>query len=109
MKTLKIAGDLEYQVGKNAVENWKLLDEAKPKNIFFHLSSFPSCYVILKCESDPDMEIIKECALACKENTKYKNLKDIKVDYTTCDNVIKGEKVGEVYYCSNRKVKQIKI
>jgi predicted ribosome quality control (RQC) complex YloA/Tae2 family protein len=109
MKTIRITENLQCAIGKNAVENWQLLDDSKPEHIFFHLASFPSCYVILKCDSDPGVDIIKECAVLCKENTKYKNLKDVKVDYTTCNNVKKGDKVGEVYYSSNRKVNQIKI
>jgi predicted ribosome quality control (RQC) complex YloA/Tae2 family protein len=109
MKTVQITENLQCAIGKNASENWQLLDESKPQHIFFHLASFPSCYVILKCDSAPDGDIIKECARLCKENTKYKNLNDVKVDYTTCNNVKKGDKVGEVYFCSNRKVNQIKI
>ena len=109
MKTVQITENLQCRIGKNAIENWQLLDESKPEYMFFHLAYFPSCYVILKCNSDPGGDIIKECALICKENTKYKNLKDIKVDYTRCDNVIKGGNVGEVYYRSTRKVNQIKI
>ena len=55
------------------------------------------------------MYIIEQVALNCKLNTKYKNLKNIKVDYTLCDNVEKGEFVGELIYKSNRKVLSIKV
>ena len=109
MKILKITENFQCKIGKNAQENWQLLEKSSATDIFFHLSSFPSCYVILETSVVPSDDVIRQCALLCKENTKYKNLKDIKVDYTPCNNVIKGEKVGEVYYCSNRKVKQVKI
>lgn len=98
-------------VGANAKENWKLLEESNPTDILFHLHSFPSCYVILKNDNNeiPEMDIIKQTAIICRQNTKYKNLKDIKVDYTFCKNVEKGEVVGELVYKSNKKVLCVKI
>jgi predicted ribosome quality control (RQC) complex YloA/Tae2 family protein len=107
MKTVTLYNSV-YQcfVGSNAKENWQLLSESVLTDILFHLHSFPSCYVILKNENEafPEMDIIKEAAIICKTNTKYKNLKDIKVDYTFCRNIEKGEKVGELIYKSNKKV-----
>jgi hypothetical protein len=47
-------------------------------------------------------------AKLCKANTKYKN-QNLYVDYTTCDNVIKGENIGEIVYKRNKKVKKIKL
>ena len=48
-------------------------------------------------------------ALLCKNNTKYRNVPNIKVDYCRCSNLIKGDKVGEVIFKSKRQVTQIKI
>ena len=103
--------DKQCFVGTNAKENWKLLEESISTDIVFHLHSFPSCYVVLKNENDefPDIDIIKQSAIICKTNTKYKNLKDIKVDYTFSKNIEKGENVGEMIYKSNKKVLSIKI
>ena len=103
--------DYQCFVGTNAKENWKLLEESNPTDILFHLHSFPSCYVILKnvINEFPEMDIIKQLAVICKTNTKYKNLKDIKVDYTFCRNIEKGENVGEMIYKSNNKVLCVKI
>lgn len=112
MKTI-ILDNSDYQcfVGSNAKENWQLLSESNPTDIIFHLHSFPSCYVILKNDSDtfPNSDIIQETAIICKTNTKYKNLKNIKVDYTFCRNVEKGNVVGEMIYKSNKKVFCVKI
>jgi predicted ribosome quality control (RQC) complex YloA/Tae2 family protein len=111
MKELFI-NNIKCKIGNNAEENWKILDESKENYIFFHLSSFPSCYVILEIENEIKNifelnKIIEQTALQCKLNTKYKNLKHIKVDYCPVSNVIKGDKIGEVYYKSNKKVKNI--
>ena len=108
MKSIEVHGIL-CKIGGNAIENWELLEKAKENNLLFHLTSFPSCYVIYESvnEDDISLEIIRECAILCKNNTKYRNLKNIKVDYTTCSNVIKGDKIGEIIYKKNKKVKKI--
>ena len=97
------------KLGENADENWRMFDASNSTHLFLHLSSFPSGYFIIQCDDTPLMEEISEAALICKQNTKFRNLKNIKVDYTTCDNLKKGKVVGEVQFISNRKVKQIKI
>lgn len=107
MKDIDIDGT-NCKIGENAKENWYLLDNAKDNFLFLHLSSFPSCYVIIEHDS-PNKEIIEKAAILCKNNTKYKNLRDIKVDYTLCSNVIKTDKVGEVIFKSNKKVNKIKV
>lgn len=106
--------NIKCKIGNNAQENWNLLEMASDNHLFFHLSSFPSCYVILELEDEiKDFfilnKILEKAALECKLNTKYKNLKNIKVDYCLVSNVIKGDILGEVYYKSNRKIKNIMV
>jgi len=96
-------------IGKNATENWRILQEAHPNHLFFHLTSFPSCYVILQTEEKVDSAILTRCARVCLENTKLRNAKNIYVDFTPVHNVQKGEQLGEIYYLSSRKVGQIKV
>ena len=94
--------------GTSAEENWKLLEDSKPKHYFFHLSSFPSGYIILKCDDKKvKLSVLKHCAKLCQEGTKYKKLQNLKVDYCLCSNVIKGDNVGEAVFKSNRRVAKI--
>lgn len=95
------------KLGQTAKENWKLLDEAKQTYYFFHLSSFPSGYAILEIDDEINESSILWAAEICKMGTKYKNLKNLKVDYCRCDNLIKGCREGEVIFKSLRKVKNI--
>jgi predicted ribosome quality control (RQC) complex YloA/Tae2 family protein len=108
MKTYNIQ-NIICKLGQNSKENWNLLDSYcnEPKFLFFHLSSFPSGYLIIECNEHPSLSIIKSAADICRNGTKYKKIKNIKVDYTTLDNVKKGCYVGEILYKSNRKVNQI--
>ena len=95
-------------IGQNAIENWSLLDISEENDLFFHLTSFPSCYVIIKTQKITK-EIIEKGALLCKENTKYKNLRNIYIDYTYVSNVEKGDIVGEIIYKRKKLVKKIKL
>ena len=96
---------MTFIIGKHAKHNWEILDNASPDDYFFHLSSFPSPYVIFT--SIPTRQDIIQGAQLCREHSKYKNFKNVKVDYCPCSNLKKGNKTGEVVYIS--KVKQIKI
>lgn len=92
-------------IGKNAQENWDIID-FDSDDIWLHLNSFPSCHVIIK-DNDPDIETITYAAKLCRDNTKYKNLKNLKVCYTKCNNLNKGKDPGSVTYKSKRKVNTI--
>lgn len=107
MKTFRYENFI-CKLGESAKENWSLLDSAEKHHIFFHLSSFPSGYVILECDEEISTDMLQTSAQICKEGTKYRNLRNLKVDYCRCDNLEKGTKVGEVIFKSNKKVNKIK-
>ena len=104
----KTIGEYECARGQNASENWALLSGAEQDHYWFHLSSFPSGYVVLR-KSDPTTDEIREAAEFCLEGTKQKGMRNVYVDYTTCGNVVRGEKPGEARFKSNRKVRKIKL
>ena len=94
-------------IGQNASENWDIID-FKSDNIWLHLNSFPSCHVIIEDKSPPE-EVINYAAMLCKENTKYRNLKNLKINYTHINNLRKVGKEGTVEFISNRKVSTITV
>ncbi|MBS0627551.1 MAG: hypothetical protein JSS09_05000, partial [Verrucomicrobia bacterium] len=81
MKTV-LVDDMKCTIGTNKEENWILLDNSRPSDLFFHLSSFPSCYVVLSSFGKVSDIIKKQCARLCLEQTKYRNLHDVYVDCT---------------------------
>ena len=96
--------DITYVIGENAQDNWDILDLYKKENnkyIWFHLNSFSSCYVIM-CSTinDIDKSLINDFlyygAELCKNNTKYRNLKNLKIIYTTLNKLSKTDTIGEV-------------
>lgn len=108
MKIFKF-GKFTCKLGETAKENWSLLDIASGGHYFLHLSSFSSGYVILECDDTPSIDMLQIAAKICRDNTKYRNLINLKVDYCRCDNLEKGDKTGVVHFKSNRKVKKIKL
>lgn len=92
-------------IGKNKEDNWKIFSEASNTDMWFHLDKFPSCYVVLKGEHSK--ERIQLAAELCKNNTKYRNLKNVAVIYTEISNLKKGTEIGEVIIKNNKKVKKI--
>lgn len=109
MKTYTITTDDKdyiFYVGENAIENWKMLTHAKQWYYFFHLSSFPSGYGMLVCNNIEDIPriVLKQCARYIIQNSKQRNLRNVKVDCTKYYNVKRGDKVGEVMYKRSRDV-----
>tara|TARA_E500000331_G_C17261827_1_gene715574 strand:+ start:843 stop:1166 length:324 start_codon:yes stop_codon:yes gene_type:complete len=107
MKTITY-NDINIIVGQNSKENWSLLDNTNENYLWFHLRSFPSCFVIIEDEY-PDNLTVLEAATICKEHTKYRNLKNLKINYTPVSNLRKVGKEGTVEFLSNRKVSTISV
>ena len=97
-------------IGKNAKQNWELLDDAIDDNIWLHLNDYPSPYVIIKLS--PNYKIkhkdIKLAGRLCKQYSKYKNLKNIEVCYLKAKYVKKGEHLGEAILLQESKTMNIK-
>lgn len=90
--------DISYVIGENANDNWYILDiysNINNKYVWFHLNSFSSPYVIMLSTNNIE-SYLNYGAYLCKNNTKYKNIKNLKICYTTLNKLKKTEKIGEV-------------
>jgi predicted ribosome quality control (RQC) complex YloA/Tae2 family protein len=114
-----------YKIGKNAKNNFEIIDKSHPEDIWFHLSNDSSCHVIAVMNfdhynsvcnnvNDPEkmnlrysfnideltkkqkLQIIKQGAIICKEYSKRKSDKNVEVLYTNIENVCKTNVVGSV-------------
>lgn len=94
----QINENIEFMIGKNQQDNFKIIDMANPTDLWFHLDDYPSCHVIAKLPeviSKKDlMYIVKRGALLCKQNSNYKSVKDLNIIYTYIKNVKKTDVVG---------------
>ncbi len=105
MKETLFNDETIIKIGSNAKENWQLVDSDESFT-WLHLNSYPSCHVVIETD-EPTQEEIIFAAQLCKENTKYRNLRNLKICYTTCGNLNKGPDEGSVICKSKRKVKHI--
>jgi len=93
-----------YQIGKNALDNWRIWKDASPTATIFHLDSFSSPYVITdKGVDELEKEEILFLAKECLAHSKYKNMYNIKVLYTAKLNTVLGENPGSFIIKSNKK------
>ena len=98
----------EIVIGKDAKDNERIVNESKNCYWWFHLNSFPSSHVVIR-NCDPSYEQIQKAAELCKSNSKFKNVKNIKVVYTQIENIEPCEdSIGSVNIISRRKCKFMK-
>ena len=86
-----------FYVGRNAKENWDLLNRAEPHDMWVHLADRSSPYVIIVGNTQITMDdILYGCDL-CKKYSHKRDYKEnkIKMNYTEIRNVKKGKVVGE--------------
>jgi len=124
MYTEKILSeDKEYliEVGRNAKENWSLIDKSDDDTLWFHVEDKPSCHVFIKLNVCAKLnvyetlnvniphDVIIRGAHLCKLYSKYKNDKKVKIIYTKINNIHKGKDIGSVNIIANKKVNFITI
>lgn len=113
-RKLTIEGENPVNVlmGKNAVENLKLLRQAKAWDLWVHLKDYPSAYAILQKPKDKnvsDQVLIQASQWLVKESIKNKKNMDgakLSVVIVECRHVrpIKGDKLGRVTYHHPREM-----
>lgn len=84
-----------YRLGRNAQENFDLIDDADPDDWWFHLADESSGHCIIdSCTIDKQMIIF--ASRLVKDNSKLKNNKKVKVVYTQVKNITKTKTIGMV-------------
>ena len=116
---------IEYIIGQNASENFKIIDNAQSDAIsdaqddaqsdaseyymWFHIDGYPSCHVICRIPDNLSkkdfLKVIKRGALCCKEHSKYKSEKSVSVIYTALKNVTKTDVIGRVITSNTKSIK----
>jgi predicted ribosome quality control (RQC) complex YloA/Tae2 family protein len=93
------------KIGQNAIDNDNIITEASQTDIWFHLKNFPSCHVIIECSKEfpIDSIMIMHCANLVKQNTKYKNVPNLKVNYIPIKHIQKTNTPGLVIITGKTK------
>jgi len=94
--------DIQYLIGENAKDNFRIIDIANPNDIWFHVEDKPSSHIIALLPADTPLSkkdtqyIIKQGAVLCKQYSKYASEKKLSIIYTNIHNVKKTEIPGSV-------------
>lgn len=107
-----IRSNIDFRLGQNAKENFELIDDSQPQDLWFHIHQVPSTHVVVHIPPDQKYDkkalhkIVIQGALLCKQNSKYRSAKDITIMYTTVEHVEKELKIGTVFV---KKYKTVKV
>jgi predicted ribosome quality control (RQC) complex YloA/Tae2 family protein len=96
-----IKANIEFRVGQNAQDNFDLIDDSGPDDLWFHISKTSSCHVVASIPQNViDKKILKKIAVQgaviCKQHSNYKSERDVHVIYTKIQNLVKTPTVGAV-------------
>lgn len=106
-ETFVIDGEnYSVRIGKNAVDNWEIIDSSNNHDIWFHLDNAPSCHLILSVNDNQkiDRKVIRRCAYLCKINSKSTKSSKTAVIYAPIQQIEKTDKIGQVYVKSSKSV-----
>ena len=96
MPIQELYDDLIFNIGKNAQDNWYLIDHSVAGDIWIHLHNHPSGHVIIeKTKEITDEHILYGCEL-CKEHSKLKHKRGVKCSVLDRKYIKKGKAKGEV-------------
>ena len=90
--------NITYKLGRNAKENFELIDNAKdinPEYLWFHLDNHPSGHCIIYSKDVTD-HMIKFAARLVKQYSKLKADKKVKIIYAQIKYVKKTNIIGKV-------------
>jgi predicted ribosome quality control (RQC) complex YloA/Tae2 family protein len=111
--------NIVYKIGKDAQNNFDLIDAADKNDVWFHLNDESSCHVIAclkniqyttrddelpnfydidfdSLDKKEKQQIITQGALLCKQYSKLKSTKKVNVIYTKIEDVYKTDVKGRV-------------
>ncbi|MBE5788466.1 MAG: fibronectin/fibrinogen-binding protein [Clostridiales bacterium] len=98
------ADGIEIRVGKNATQNDRLTQSARPEEMWLHAKDMPGSHVIIQCEGEIPQETLKQAALLAAWYSKGQRSSLVPIDYTRRKYVKKpgGAAPGKVIYTHHR-------
>ena len=105
----KLNQSIIFWIGKNAEDNFQIIDDASQSDMWFHVSNESSCHVIARI-SDIEihrknlLSVVKQGAILCKQHSKLKSIKNVEIVYTKIENVEKTEVFGKVQIKNSKNI-----
>jgi hypothetical protein len=103
LKISNISSEITYYIGKDAKDNFDIIDKANPEDIWIHASDCSSCHVIAVIHNENYLSkkqkysiIINGIHLCLQNTNSLHQQKNIEFSYTKVKNVVKTNKIGKV-------------
>jgi predicted ribosome quality control (RQC) complex YloA/Tae2 family protein len=96
--------EVKYIVGRNAADNWRIIEEADGYDLWVHLQDQPSCHVIIENTKELTKDHILYGCNLCKEFSKITGRKTVRLSVLERRHIKKGKCVGEVTLLSKPNV-----
>jgi len=104
-----------FWISENEEEPFKMLDLAKPQDMWFHSEKYSSCHVIISLDKDAEIDlskkerntILKRGAFLCKTHTKkLRCLPATTLSFLYCkiENIRRTEKAGQVITVNTKTI-----
>jgi predicted ribosome quality control (RQC) complex YloA/Tae2 family protein len=87
------------EIGRNDLENDRLVENAHPRSLWFHVKDIPSPHGILTCltdDRDYPRDMIEKCASLVKRFSRVKHAPNAKIEYITTSHVALTNTLGMV-------------
>jgi predicted ribosome quality control (RQC) complex YloA/Tae2 family protein len=98
-----------FKIGRNAKDNFDIIDSSNINDLWFHVDNLPSAHIISSIPENINKKelkyIIKNGAMLCKQHSKFNQIKDLNIVYTKISNVIKTEVIGTVNLLNSKIIK----
>jgi len=96
----KINHSVEFMIGTNAADNFKVIDESNPTDLWFHIENDSSAHIVAKIHNKLDRKglnaIIKQGSQLCKQFYTKGNTDNICVVYCKIHDIQKTDIPGKV-------------
>ena len=99
---------VEFTIGTNAKDNFDIIDNASPSDMWFHVEGKPSGHIIASIPEDTNKKelqaIVKQGALLCKQVSKYASEKNLTIVYTQVKDLTKTNIAGSVLLAHQKTI-----
>ena len=99
---------IDFSIGKNAADNFRILDLAESHHLWFHIENASSCHIIAHIPSDINRKniqyAIKQGAVLCKQHSRYANQKNVPIVYTKVQDIVKTNIIGSVQISNAKQI-----
>jgi len=96
------------RTGKDAAENFELIGDSDPDDLWFHVVGKPSGHTVAAINEDMSKKelklLITQCAVICKKHSNFASYSNLQIVYTRIKHVTKTTVMGTVLLSETKMI-----